>query len=168
MKMGQHKKLMSVILCIAMCLTLFGGNIALAQGKEDEPVQEIACSEGCILESGHEGDCVMAVDDDTESVSEQDAGAEEVIEETEKTEPANDATESERLPMLSREAVPMAEPSSTVATIGEDSYASLKSAFENDHTSGEHYRFDDRRHCNISCWKKSDVRYERKKHYSSS
>ena len=131
MKMGQHKKLMSVILCIAMCLTLFGGNIALAQGKEDEPVQEIACSEGCILESGHEGDCVMAVDDDTESVSEQDAGAEEVIEETEKTEPANDATESERLPMLSREAVPMAEPSSTVATIGEDSYASLKSAFEN-------------------------------------
>ena len=81
MKMGQHKKLMSVILCIAMCLTLFGGNIALAQGKEDEPVQGIACSEGCILESGHEGDCVMAVDDDTESVSEQDAGAEEVIEE---------------------------------------------------------------------------------------
>ncbi|MDY3004803.1 MAG: hypothetical protein SOR92_10075 [Christensenella hongkongensis] len=62
--MNRHKHLKKwfcIVLCVAFGLTVAGG-VAFAQ-ETAEPVQNV-CNEGCVLETGHRGDCVAGAEED--------------------------------------------------------------------------------------------------------
>ena len=54
------KRMISVILCVAVALTVVSGGVAFAQETGTAGTEGGMCLKGCTLESGHEGECVLA------------------------------------------------------------------------------------------------------------
>ena len=119
MKMKLHKRWIAVILSVVLCTTLFGGSIAFAQEDPSENFTETPnMSEGTAEDSYDE-----AVAEDAAAEGEPAQSPDEMA--------VSDPATTSSAPVQNFSAPVAAPKVSAVATIGENGYDSLKSAFEN-------------------------------------